>query len=163
MTTTNPRKGRVGTTGPTGDSSVVIDGAGSPSPEGGRPGSPSPEDGRRGSPSPEDGRPGSPSPEDGRAGSPSPEDGRAGSPSPADGKCRQRLLELSAYLEGDLTPERMEALDAHLAQCTCCETMAASLRRAIDLCRSDEARHLPADVQARALSRVRALLAAADD
>lgn len=80
-------------------------------------------------------------------------------PLPGDGKCQQQLLELSAYLEGDLTAEKMAELDAHLAGCACCGQMAASLRRAIALCRSDEARGLPPDVQARALDRVRALLA----
>ena len=77
-------------------------------------------------------------------------------PSPA---CQQQLLELSAYLEGDLTPEKMAELDAHLARCECCDKMAASLRRAIALCRSEDARELPPDVQCRALERVRALLA----
>ena len=75
--------------------------------------------------------------------------------------CQRQLLELSAYLEGDLTPEKMAELDAHLARCECCERMAASLRRAIALCRSQDARALPADVECRALERVRALLAAA--
>jgi anti-sigma factor RsiW len=85
--------------------------------------------------------------------------GRAGSPSPADETCQQQLLELSAYLEGDLTPEKMAELDAHLATCECCGRMAASLRRAIALCQSHDARELPPDVRARALDRVRALLA----
>jgi hypothetical protein len=53
----------------------------------------------------------------------------------------------------------MAELDAHLAGCACCGQMAASLRRAIALCRSDDARGLPPEVQARALDRVRALLA----
>lgn len=73
-------------------------------------------------------------------------------------RCQQQLLELSAYLEGDLTPDRMAALDAHLSGCECCNRMAASLRAAIALCRSDEARALPADVEARAVARVRDLL-----
>jgi anti-sigma factor RsiW len=76
-------------------------------------------------------------------------------PNPA---CQQQLLELSAYLEGDLTPDSMAALDAHLARCECCGQMAASLRRAIALCRSEDVRDLPADVQQRALARIRALL-----
>ena len=79
--------------------------------------------------------------------------GRVASP-----KCQQQLLELSAYLEGDLTPERMAALDAHLEGCECCERLADSLRAAIALCRSDEARSLPDDVDRRARERVRALL-----
>ena len=35
-------------------------------------------------------------------------------------KCQQQLLELSAYLEGDLTPAKMAGLDAHLESCECC-------------------------------------------
>lgn len=77
-------------------------------------------------------------------------------PSPA---CQRQLLELSAYLEGELTPDKMAELDAHLARCECCGRMAASLRRTIALCRSQEARTLPADVQARAQERIRRLLA----
>lgn len=73
-------------------------------------------------------------------------------------RCQQQLLELSAYLEGDLTPDRMAALDAHLAGCECCERLADSLRAAIALCRSDVARALPVDVERRARDRVRALL-----
>lgn len=72
--------------------------------------------------------------------------------------CQRQLLELSAYLEGDLTPEKMAELDAHLARCECCGRMAASLRQTIALCRSADARQLPQDVQCRALERVRALL-----
>ena len=73
-------------------------------------------------------------------------------------KCQQQLLELSAYLEGDLTPERMAALDTHLAGCECCGRLADSLRAAISLCQSDAARALPAEVESRAHERVRALL-----
>lgn len=81
-----------------------------------------------------------------------PQDGRV---SP---KCQQQLLELSAYLDGELTPDRMAALDAHLAGCECCGRMAESLRAAIALCRSEEVRTLPPDVDSRARERVRALL-----
>ena len=76
-------------------------------------------------------------------------------------RCQQQLLELSAYLEGDLTPDRIAALDAHLDGCTCCGEMAASLRRTIALCRSEEARDLPDAVRRRALAAVRALLGGA--
>jgi anti-sigma factor RsiW len=74
-------------------------------------------------------------------------------------RCQQQLVELSAYLEGDLSPAKMAELDAHLASCDCCEELAASLRRTIALCDSDEARELPPDVKARAVARIRALLA----
>lgn len=77
-------------------------------------------------------------------------------------RCQQQLLELSAYLEGDLTPEAMAALDVHLERCTCCGQMADSLRRTIALCQSEDARRLPEDVQRRALASIRALLADAE-
>ena len=77
---------------------------------------------------------------------------------PEGGRCQEKLLELSAYLEGDLTPERMAALETHLTGCECCGRMADSLRQAIALCRSEEARTLPVDVEVRARERVRQLL-----
>lgn len=80
---------------------------------------------------------------------------------PPSSKCQQQLRDLSAYLEGDLSPLTMAELDAHLAACECCGRMADSLRRTLALCRSDEARELPADIKARALDRVRAFLASA--
>ena len=79
-------------------------------------------------------------------------------PGAVSSRCQQQLLELSAYLEGDLGPEQMAALDAHLVGCECCGRMAASLRRAIALCRSEDIRELPPEVQADALARVRELL-----
>lgn len=74
-------------------------------------------------------------------------------------RCEAELLTLSQYVEGDLTPDRMRALEQHLASCTCCATLADSLRDAIARCRSAEVRRIPADVRARARARVRALLA----
>lgn len=74
-------------------------------------------------------------------------------------KCEAELLTLSQYLEGDLTPRKARALEAHLAACTCCATLADSLRDAIARCRSAEVRRIPAGVRARARDRVRALLA----
>ncbi len=73
--------------------------------------------------------------------------------------CEAELVTLSQYLEGDLTPRRARALEEHLAACSCCATLADSLRDAIARCRSAEARRIPADVRARARERVRALLA----
>lgn len=77
---------------------------------------------------------------------------------PASPKCQQQLLDLSAYLEADLTPEKMAELDAHLRGCECCGQLAASLRRTIALCQSEDARALPPDVKARAIERIRSLL-----
>jgi anti-sigma factor RsiW len=76
-------------------------------------------------------------------------------PSP---ECLQRLLAVSALLEGDLTPEHARLLEQHLETCACCARLAESLRQTIQLCKGAETRSLPADVQARARARVRALL-----
>jgi anti-sigma factor RsiW len=73
--------------------------------------------------------------------------------------CTAELVTLSQYLEGDLTPRKARALEQHLDRCTCCATLADSLRDAIARCRSADVRRIPADVRARARARVRALLA----
>jgi anti-sigma factor RsiW len=73
--------------------------------------------------------------------------------------CQAELVTLSRYLEGDLTPRKARALEQHLAACSCCATLADSLRDAIARCRSAEVRRIPADVRARARERVRALVA----
>jgi anti-sigma factor RsiW len=79
-------------------------------------------------------------------------------PTPSDERCRSLLLELSQYLEGDLTPGRCAAIERHLATCECCTTMAARLRETIDACRTAGAEQLPSDVRERARARIKALL-----
>jgi anti-sigma factor RsiW len=43
--------------------------------------------------------------------------------------------ELSAYLEGDLEPQRSAAIDTHLAACAGCRGAGAALRALVDRCR----------------------------
>jgi anti-sigma factor RsiW len=73
--------------------------------------------------------------------------------------CQRRLLDMSRLLEGDLTPARRDALERHLAACTCCARLERSLRRAIARARASRVGAVPADVRNRARARVRALLA----
>lgn len=75
-----------------------------------------------------------------------------------DAACRSLLLELSRYLEGDLTPERCAAIERHLASCECCTTMAGRLRETIEACRAAGSLQLPRDVLERARARIKALL-----
>ncbi|MFN8063029.1 MAG: zf-HC2 domain-containing protein [Vicinamibacterales bacterium] len=72
--------------------------------------------------------------------------------------CEALLAELMTYLDGDLSARRCAEIERHLTACQCCGDLAANVRLAIDLCRAERRRRLPADVAARARARVAALL-----
>lgn len=78
-----------------------------------------------------------------------------GQPSP---RCRTLLMELSRYLDGDLAPARRRHVERHIRACSCCETMAARLRRTVEACRAEGTRRLPLAVRSRAAARIRALI-----
>ena len=73
--------------------------------------------------------------------------------------CRALIEEFSRHLDGELTAARRRQLERHLAECDCCEEMAARLRLTVAACRAAGADPMPAAVKARARARVRALLA----
>jgi len=73
-------------------------------------------------------------------------------------RCRALFVELSKYLEGDLTPARRRIVERHLKACACCGTMEDCLRKTIAACRAEGRTRLPRDVRSRAAARVRALL-----
>jgi len=75
-------------------------------------------------------------------------------------RCLELLLEVSHYLDGDLTPARRRQVERHVDACDCCGTMAARLRKTIEACRSEGGRRPPRDVMSRAAARIRALVAA---
>lgn len=79
-------------------------------------------------------------------------------PTDEDSRCRALLLELSKYLDGELTPARCREIEQHIASCTCCTAMAARLRETMDACRAAREHPLPADVRQRAQARIKALL-----
>jgi anti-sigma factor RsiW len=56
-------------------------------------------------------------------------------PDSTSARCRALLLELSRYLDGDLTAARRQAIERHINACACCGTMAARLRRTMAACR----------------------------
>jgi anti-sigma factor RsiW len=74
------------------------------------------------------------------------------------GDCRTQLAELFAYLDGELSAARCRVIERHLANCDCCDGLAAGLRRAIAACRASGRERLPSRVRARAQSRVARLL-----
>ena len=73
-------------------------------------------------------------------------------------RCRALLLELSRYLDGDLTPARRWTIERHIKACACCGMMAARLRRTVAVCRTERKRRPPRAVMARAAARIRALV-----
>jgi anti-sigma factor RsiW len=77
-------------------------------------------------------------------------------PSP---RCRALLLELSRYLDGELTLARRRMVERHINTCGCCGTMAARLRRTLAACRAEGKTQPPRAVMSRAAKRVRALMA----
>ena len=74
-------------------------------------------------------------------------------------RCRALLLELSRYLDGDLTPARRRMVERHMNGCVCCGTMAARLRRTVAACRAEATRRPPRAVISRAAERIRTLVA----
>ena len=74
-------------------------------------------------------------------------------------RCRTLLLELSRYLDGELTPARRLTVERHIDACVCCGTMAARLRRTVAACRAGGASRPPRAVMSRAAARIRALMA----
>jgi anti-sigma factor RsiW len=74
------------------------------------------------------------------------------------GRCRDLILQISAHLDGELSPERASLLERHLADCVCCTELAESLKRAVALCRASGESRLPEDVRARARARITELL-----
>lgn len=74
------------------------------------------------------------------------------------GSCRDLVATISDYVGGDLTPSRCRRLEAHLANCPCCDRFAESLRKAIAVCRASGGARLPPAVQRRARARIQELL-----
>jgi anti-sigma factor RsiW len=74
-------------------------------------------------------------------------------------RCRTLVLELSRYLDGDITPARRRTVERHIKACACCGTMTARLRTTMAVCRAEGKRRPPRDVTSRAAERIRVLIA----
>jgi anti-sigma factor RsiW len=73
-------------------------------------------------------------------------------------RCRTLLLEVSRYLDGELTPARRRTIERHVKNCACCGTMAVGLRTMLIACRAEGKRRPPKAVMARAAKRIRRLI-----
>ena len=74
-------------------------------------------------------------------------------------RCRTLLLEVSRYLDGDLTPARRRTVERHIRECERCGTMAARLRKTLAACRAEGKTRPPREVMSRAAARTRSVLA----
>lgn len=70
-------------------------------------------------------------------------------------KCDELLGSLSAYIDGELSPELCQELEKHLADCDNCRIVLNTTKRTIDLLHSPvEKSDLPEDVRARLFKRL---------
>jgi anti-sigma factor RsiW len=77
-------------------------------------------------------------------------------------RCRDLLVRLSSYVDGDLSGTERRAVVAHLKACPCCQAMADDLKQTVAVCRKAGSARLPADVRERARARIAALLASGE-
>jgi len=69
--------------------------------------------------------------------------------------CEELLGSLSAYIDGDLSPELCQELEKHLAGCNDCRVVLNTTKRTIDLVHSPiEKPDLPEDVRERLFKRL---------
>ena len=69
--------------------------------------------------------------------------------------CEELLGSLSAYIDGDLSPELCQELEKHLAGCNDCRVVLNTTKRTIDLVHTPlEKPDLPDDVRERLFKRL---------
>ena len=69
--------------------------------------------------------------------------------------CEELLGSLSAYIDGDLSPELCQELEKHLAGCNDCRVVLNTTKRTIDLVHTPlEKPDLPEDVRERLFKRL---------
>lgn len=66
--------------------------------------------------------------------------------------CREHLAAFSLYLEGEADADLCAAIETHLAGCTDCHTILATLDETIRLCRAQTPASLPAATRANLLA-----------
>jgi anti-sigma factor RsiW len=74
------------------------------------------------------------------------------------GRCRDLVAQINDYLDDELSPARVAALERHLSACVCCTGFAESLRRAVHACRESGQTTLPPAVRRRARERIAELI-----
>jgi len=73
--------------------------------------------------------------------------------------CRELVEQLSRFIDNDLPPAERQAVRRHLQRCPCCDDFVASLARTVRVCQQAGHVELPPAIRARAVARVRQLIA----
>lgn len=69
-------------------------------------------------------------------------------------QCREVFALLSQYLDGELSPEVLDAIEGHIAGCEPCVEFTGSLRRTVALCRQYEPAQVPAPIGAESKAKL---------
>jgi anti-sigma factor RsiW len=73
-------------------------------------------------------------------------------------RCLALFERLSGYIDAELTPRQRRAIEAHCRDCVRCQTVVASLRRTVTLCRNTRGTRMPPRARALARARIARLL-----
>lgn len=69
--------------------------------------------------------------------------------------CKQVVAELSNYLDGEVSPELMQALEQHLGKCHRCSVVFDTTRQTLNIVTECGPFEVPADVSTRVFSHLR--------
>jgi len=69
--------------------------------------------------------------------------------------CKETIARLSEYLDAELTPETLRALEAHLDECAPCRAYLATYRKTRELAAKVNRVELPEDLRARIRTLIR--------
>lgn len=61
--------------------------------------------------------------------------------------CREMFARLSEFLDGELTEELCQTIQAHLEGCEPCQAFSRTLQRTVELCRQLPSKPLPEEIR----------------
>lgn len=73
------------------------------------------------------------------------------------GDCKELFARLSAYLDGELSPEEHRGMEQHICGCPPCVEFLESVRRTVDLCHGFESAESPGPISAQLRERLLAV------
>jgi anti-sigma factor RsiW len=73
-------------------------------------------------------------------------------------RCLALFERLSGYIDAELTPRQRRAVQTHCRDCQRCQSVVASLKRTVALCRCDRGSAMSTRTRAQARARVAKLL-----